>query len=69
MIYIIKLTIYCLLLVIIATLPLIIGGILLDKKKTLAYIFGFMYIPYFVAFGLLGGFNKASEILKNLLNL
>jgi len=69
MLYIIKFTIYCISLIIIATLPLIIGGILLDKKKTLAYILGFLYIPYFIMFGLLGGFNKTTEILKSLLNL
>jgi len=69
MIHIIKFTIYCILLIVVATLPLIIGGILLDKKKTLAYIFGFLYIPYFAIFGLLGGFNKTTDILKSLLNL
>ena len=66
----VKMTIYFLALFLLATAPLWIGGILLDKdKKTIAYIFGFLYIPYFIAMGLFGGFQQTTVILKNILGL
>ena len=67
--YSIKMIIYFSLLILLATVPLWLGGIFMDKNKTLAYIFGFFYIPYFIALGLFGIFQKASVVLKNFIGL